>query len=140
MNAIGNLKNKARAGIEVGLNIAGLLASVSGATVAAVFGKFVMGVVLGALALGFVLRLKVRRPVAAADSRVPAWLRPVVATLSAAEAAVLVEATNLPVRFGQEGFQYGHWALVGLVVAALYLLQAGVFKRLAVRRRGAGAA
>ena len=140
MNAIAKLKDKARAGIEVGLDIAGLLVSVSGATVAAVFGKFVVGVVLGALALGFVLRLKLRRPATPSILQVPGWVRPAVAALCAVETAALVEATNLPVRFGQEGFGYGHWALVALVFTALYLLQASLFKRFAVKRRGASAA
>ena len=140
MNARAKLKDKARTGIEVSLDIAGLLVSVSGATVAAVFGKFIVGVVLGALALGFVLRLKLRRPATLPVTQAPAWVRPVVAALSAVEAAVLVESTNLPVRFGQEGFAYGHWALVGLVFASLYLLQVSLLKRLSVKRRGTSAA
>ena len=142
MGALANIKHKTLAGIETVANVAGLFVSVSGATVAAVFGKLVIGIVLGAVAVAFVLRLKGRRvePLAATRQPPPAWVRPVVAVMSAIEVGALVEATNLPVRFSQEGFAYSHWFIVGLLLAALYLLQVGAVARAVAKHKGAGAA
>jgi len=139
MRALTKIKHKALAGIETVANVAGLFVSVSGATVAAVFGKLVIGLVLAAVAVGFVLRLKGRReaPLGATRQTPPAWVRPVVAVLSALEVGALVETTNLPVRFSQEGFAYSHWFIVGLLLAALYLLQVGAVVRAVAKRQSA---
>ena len=100
----------------------------SGATVAAVFGKFIIGVVLAALALGFVLRRAGRRHRAAnvelkpkIQPTTPARL--VCGLVSAVEVAALVEATNLPIRFDQIDFHMGHWYLVLFAFVAAYVLQ-----------------
>jgi hypothetical protein len=142
MGALTKIKHNAIAGIEVVANVAGLFVSVSGATVAAVFGKLIVGLVLGAIAVGFVLRLKGRRkaPLVATREAAPPWVRPVVAVLSALEVGALVEATELPVRFSQEGFAYSHWLIVGLLLAALYLLQVGAVVRAVAKRVSASAA
>jgi hypothetical protein len=142
--------------------LAGLAVSFSGATVAAVFGRLIPAVVLGAIALGFVLRVSARRaqPRAAEmttprpmDTSVdpprgcgpawerpgarpakPRWVSPVSALLSLVEAAVLVEATHLPVRFDQPGFEPSHWVLVLVCVCAAYFVQERLLCALARRR------
>jgi len=142
MGVVAKIKDRASAGLELVAEVAGLVVSVSGATVAAVLGKVIVGVVLGAVAVGFMLRLKSRRHRGDATLRGSrsGWVRPVAAVISAVEVGALVEATNLPVRFSQEGFAYGHWYLLALAFFALYLLQAGVLGQLAAKRRAAGAA
>lgn len=115
---------------------AGLLLSGSGAAVVAFFGKVLLAVVLGALALGFLLRLAGRRrlpPVAPAP--MPGWGRVAAAILSAVEVAVLVEATDLPVRFHQPGFQLYHWLLVLAVLLMAYRLQLWGWRAAVVARR-----
>ena len=133
MGALTTLKHKALSGAQTVADVAGLFISVSGATVATVFGKAVLGIFLGAVAIGFLLRLKSRRrhPESSRALPLPTWVRPLVAVLSLVELAALVEATNLPVRFNQVGFAYGHWYLLALAFGALYLLQVGVAQRIA---------
>jgi hypothetical protein len=142
MRILAKAKERTLSGLEVIADAAGLLLSVSGAAVAAVLGKLIVGVVLGAVALGFLLRLKGRRRRGAsvAPAKMPGWVRPVAFALAVVEVAALVEATNLPVRFSQEGFAYGHWYLLALAFLALYLLQVGTLGRLAARRGAASAA
>jgi hypothetical protein len=119
--------------LELLAELGGLALSFSGATLAAVVGKLLVAAVLGALSLGFFLRLVGRRGVRAASPPPPGWLRPTAAALSVVEAAVLVEATNLPVRFDQPGFATYHWLLVLLVLVAAYMLQSQVLRSLVVR-------
>jgi hypothetical protein len=142
MGALAKIKHRALTGIETVANFAGLFVSVAGATVAAVFGKLVIGLVLGAVAVGFLLRLKGRRAVELGTKRrpPPVWVRPVVVVLSALEVSALVEATNLPVRFSQDGFAFSHWYIVGLLFAALYLLQVGAVNSALARRGSVSAA
>ncbi len=116
--------------------LAGLAFSLSGATVAAVFGRLIPAVVLGAIALGFILRVSARRvQPRAAEPAKPRWVSPVSALLSLVEAAVLVEATHLPVRFEQPGFEPYHWVLVLVCVVAAYVVQDRLLCALARRRR-----
>ncbi|MES2956576.1 MAG: hypothetical protein V4792_00240 [Pseudomonadota bacterium] len=117
---------------EVIAEVAGLAIALSGATLAAVFGKFVIAVILGAIALGLFLRFTGRRSQGQAVARVtPGWVRLASAGLAAIEAAALVEATDLPVRFSQQGFEFKHWVLVGLVFSAAYLVQVKILRALA---------
>jgi len=142
MRVLAKIKDRASASLELVAEVAGLVVSVSGATVAVVLGKLIVGVFLGAVAVGFLLRLKGRRHrgVAIPPASRSGWVRPVAAIMSLVEVGALVEATNLPVRFSQEGFAYGHWYLLALAFFALYLLQAGVLGQFAAKRRAAGAA
>lgn len=119
--------------------------ALSGATVAAVLGKLLIGVVLAGLAIGFVLRLKSRKAKLASQAHettapVTGIARFAAGALSVAEVALLVEAANLPVRFNQDGFHMGHWYLVLLALAAAYLLQLPLFSKLLARQRPPGAA
>jgi hypothetical protein len=119
--------------------------TLSGATVAAVLGKLLVGVILAGLAIGFVLRLKSRKAKLASPTNDPTapvtgWARFTAGAVSIAEVALLVEAANLPVRFNQEGFHMGRWNLVLLALAAAYLLQLPLFSRLFAKQRTPGAA
>ena len=122
----------------------GFVFAVSGATVAAVLGKFIVGVVLGVLALGFLLRLKSRKKRAVEANglaHIPGTAaRFLTGVVSACEVAALVEATNLPVRFDQAAFHMGHWYLVLLAFFAAYFLQLPLFARLLGKARARSAA
>lgn len=114
---------------------AGTLGSAAGVPLAAATGKVYLAVLLAFFGLGCCLRfVRLRRrlllpqghgaAVAQAPSA-PAWLTPIVGLLSVAEVALLVEATRLPVRADQPGFETTNWwwVLAGFVV--LFWLQRG---------------
>jgi hypothetical protein len=95
------------------IDLAGIGLSLSGATVAVVFGKFLLAVILGSVTLGIFLRFAGRRDRRLAPSvPTPGWIRPTSAILTLVQAAALVEAINLPVRFSQPGFEAYHWVYV----------------------------
>jgi hypothetical protein len=100
------LKRKAGEALLVGIDIAGMVLSISCAAVVAFVGKLMFSVVLLAVAVGFFLRLSGRRK-GVVPAPAPAWARPVAALFAAVEVTALTEATNLPVRFNQPGFE--HW-------------------------------
>jgi hypothetical protein len=123
--------------IEALVDLGGIAFALSGATAAAVFGKALLAAVLGALALGFFLRFSGRR--AASKTSVestPAWVSAVSGLLSLVEVGVLVEATNLPVRYTQDGFELFHWALVLLAFGIAFIAQARAIRRIAYRGHG----
>lgn len=129
------LKRRIADGLMAAADLAGIALSGSGAAVVAFLGKFMLAVVLGAIALGFFLRLVGRRRVqAAATQRVPGWGRAVSAVLALVEVALLVEATNFPVRFDQPGFEPWHWLLVLVALAVAYPLNLQAIRSLFVRR------
>jgi hypothetical protein len=127
--------------IELLAEAIGLCFAASGATVAVVLGKFIVGIVLAALSLGFLLRLKGRKNTNPGQQR----HRPTTAAriltglLSACEVAALVEATNLPIRFDQTAFHMGHWYVVLLAFFATYFLQLPLVVKLLVKRGAPGA-
>lgn len=109
---------------------AGMALSGSGAVVVGVLGKFMLAVVLGAIAVGLLLRLMGRRQGArAAATPVPLWARAASLGVSAVLVALLVEATQLPVRFDQPGFATWHWALVLVALAVGYAGVLRLFRR-----------
>jgi hypothetical protein len=125
------LKKKAGEAFLVGADVVGLVLSASGASVVAVLGKLMFAVVLGAIALGFFLRLSGRRKVKASPlSPAPLWWAFASSALAAVEVALLTEATNLPVRFGQPGFEVWHWALVAVALGVAYSLHMRLFRAL----------
>lgn len=129
------LKRRIANGFLVAADVAGVALSGSGAVVVAVLGKLMLAVVLGAIALGFFLRLAGRRRGEVVVSpRAPTWSRAASAGLAAVEVALLVEATNFPVRFDQAGFEPWHWILVLVALAVTYPLNLRVLGRL-IRRR-----
>jgi hypothetical protein len=134
---IRSLKSKAGEVLLVGADVLGMLLSASGAAVVAFLGKLMLAVVLAALALGFFLRFKDRKGLKATPPQRPPWWHHAASfTLAAIEAAMLVEATHLPVRFDQPGFAAWHWVLVLAAVAVAYSLHMRLFKAL-LRRRDA---
>ncbi|WP_066152198.1 hypothetical protein [Hydrogenophaga pseudoflava] len=112
---------------------AGALASVVGVPLAALTGKLYLAALVALFGLGCCLRFvrlrqrlrQTRQEAVAVPPSAPVWLTPVVGLLSAVEVAVLVEATRLPVRADQTGFDTAHWwwVLAGFVV--LFWLQRG---------------
>jgi hypothetical protein len=117
------------------LDLAGTVSTSSLALVSAVTGRLLIAAVLAGLALGFFLRLSGRRaPVAQAPPPIPPRAWAASAVLSLAEVAALTEATNLPVRFDQPGFQMWHWVVVLLALVAAFVLQAGLLRALMERR------
>ncbi|MFZ2990485.1 hypothetical protein [Ideonella sp.] len=140
-----SLANRVRGAVASKLEVVaeafGLAFAASGATVAVVLGKLIIGVVLAGLALGFLLRLKGRKAIGTQDPHGAPSTAPrlVAGLLSACEIALLVEATNLPVRFDQAAFHMVHWYLVLLAYFAAYFLQLPFFTRLFSKRSARGA-
>lgn len=123
------LKRKVADGFLVVADVGGMLLSASGATVVAVLGKLMLAVVLGAIALGFFLRLVGRRQKAVASPlKTPPWCRVAAALLASVEVALLAEATNVPIRFDQPGFQSWHWLLVVLALIVAYAVHMQIFR------------
>ncbi len=129
------LKRKAGEALLVGADIAGMVLSVSGAAVVAFLGKVMFAVVLLAVALGFFLRLSGRRKVVLPPPA-PGWTRMAAGLLSILEVAVLTEATDMPVRFHQPGFEPWHWGLVVVALLVAYALNMRVYALLSGRSRG----
>ncbi|WP_066262762.1 hypothetical protein [Hydrogenophaga flava] len=112
---------------------AGALASVLGVPLAALTGKLYLAALVALFGLGCCLRFvrlrqrlrETRHETVVVPPPAPVWLTPLVGLLSAVEVAVLVEATRLPVRADQAGFDTAHWwwVLAGFVV--LFWLQRG---------------
>ncbi len=125
---------------EVALEVIGLVFALSGATVAAVFGRGLLALKLGAVVLGIFFRLTGRRRARqAAVAAPPGWVYAASALLSVVEVGVLVEATALPVRFHQEGFALFHWVLVLTALFAAFWLQLMLLRAVVARRRVRGA-
>ena len=122
------------------IDLAGIGLSLSGATAAIVFGKLLLAVILGSVTLGIFLRFAARRAKRLSPSaQTHGWIRPVSAILTVVEAAVLVEATGLPVRFSQPGFEAYHWIYVLLFLGVAYRLQARLLSAMSRRRDGTSA-
>ncbi|UJW80427.1 hypothetical protein [Hydrogenophaga sp. SL48] len=111
----------------------GTLASVLGVPLAALTGKAYLAVLVALFGLGCCLRfVRLRQKLRPTDGApvsmwqsTPAWLTPAVGLLPAIEVALLVEATRLPVRADQPGFDTANWwwVLAGFVV--FFWLQRG---------------
>lgn len=119
------LRRRVADGLLAVVDATGMFASLAGASIVAFLGKVMLAVVLGAVALGFFLRLVGRRRRAAPVEPPPPdrGRQLACAALAAAETGLLVEAVDLPVRFHQAGFAYWHWALVLLAFGLAYSLQ-----------------
>lgn len=130
------LRKKAGEALLVGADVLGLVLSVTGASVVAILGKLMFAIVLGAIALGFFLRLSGRRKVQVAPpAPTRLWWRPAAALVAATEVALLTEATDLPVRFHQPGFETWHWGLVVVALVVAYSLHMRIFRALARKTR-----
>jgi cytochrome bd-type quinol oxidase subunit 2 len=122
--------------LQVALEIVGTIASLSGAALAVVFGKLLLAVAFGALAGGIFFRMINRRSSSQLSGAAPPprWVSVAAAVLSVVEGAVLVEATNLPVRYSQEGFQLHHWVLVVVFLVVAFIVQRRVLSMLVQNR------
>jgi hypothetical protein len=117
------LKQRAGEFLLAAVDIAGIVLAGSGAAVVAFFGKVMAAVVLAAISLGFFLRLSGRRRVPVPIPAKPStWSRALSAAVSAITVAALVEATDLPVRFHQAGFEAWHWLLLAAALVVTYSL------------------
>jgi hypothetical protein len=130
------LKKKISNGFLVAIDSAGMIFSLCGASVVAVLGKLMLATVLGAVALGFFLRLSGRRaPAPSLALPTPRWCYVAAGFLSVMEVALLIEATDLPVRFYQRGFELQHWVLVAAALGVAFLVQIQLFRSFLRKRR-----
>lgn len=122
--------------VQVLFELSGLMVSTLGTAVSLAFARWALALMLSMVVLGFFFRLtgrrRAERKVEPAD---PAWIYLAASAASVVEVAVLVEATDLPVRFYQEGFAFGHWAIVVLALVAAFWLQLRGFRAWATRAR-----
>jgi hypothetical protein len=131
------LKRRIADGLLLAADIAGVVLAGSGAAVVAFFGKLMLAVVLGAIALGFFLRIVGRRQAqVVAPPPIPMWQHLASAALAAVQLAWLVEAANFPVRFDQAGFELWHWGLLVVALAVAYPLNLRLMGSLTRRRDG----
>ena len=63
------------------------------------------------------------------------WLKLICVFLSLIEVAILTEATNLPVRLNQAGFEKQNWVLIVLALLIMYFLQMRFFSTVLIRQR-----
>jgi len=130
------LKRKIGDGLFVVANGAGMVLSLCGASVVALLGKLMLAVVLAAIALGFFLRLSGRRRnVEREPARAPGWCYAAAGALASFEVALLTEATDLPVRFSQPGFEFHHWLLVLVALAVAFMVHMQIFRSITRRRQ-----
>lgn len=91
---------------------------------------------MGAFAFGVFVRLSGRRRGALAPQmQAPRWVAPAVALATTVEAAVLVEAVDLPVRLSQPGFQHYHWLFVLALLVVAYTVQTRLLRQILVKPR-----
>lgn len=124
--------------LMAGLEIVAVAISGSGTVIAIVLGKLFAAAVLAAITLGVFLRLAGRggqRPPEPAT--VPPRIKLGCALLTLVEVAVLTEATNLPVRLAQPGFEKSNWLIVIAALAVIYWVQLGFFRSMLAKRDGA---
>jgi hypothetical protein len=126
-----DLRRSVAVKVETALKSGRFLLSLSGASLAAAFGRFLLAALLAALALGIGFRLVGRqRLIGASQSEIPSLAKAGILLVSLAEVAALVVATDTPVRFHQEAFSFAHWAWVLVAVAVVYFVQVRLFASL----------
>jgi hypothetical protein len=128
-SAIGNA-------LMTGLEIVGVAISGSGTVVAIVLGKLFAAAVLAAITLGVFLRLAMRGGQRPAEPPPTPRIKLACALLSLIEVAILTEATNLPVRLAQPGFEKSNWLIVIAALAVIYLVQVRFFRSVLLKHDG----
>lgn len=128
------IKSSVATKLEAAAEIAAAGLSLSGAVVAFVLAKFLVAVVLAGVGIGIGLRFVARRKQEPRATPAPAWVRLSCALLTTVEVGILVEATDLPVRFSQAGFQLHHWLIVLLAWVFAYLLQTSALRSFVSKR------
>jgi hypothetical protein len=130
VKAITDFKKNLTSSLMTFADLTGMAFTITGSGIAIVLGRAMLAIILAALALGIFLRFSSRRKLRDAPLPVlPVWARPTSAVLSLVETALMVEATNLPVRFGQPEFEFYHWLLVAIVFVVAYTLQVSLLRR-----------
>lgn len=128
------LRQKISDGLLIAADGAGMVLSLCGATMVAFLGKLMLAIVLGVVALGFFLRLSGRRKGERATSaRIPSWCYVAAGVLASVEVALLVEATDLPVRYSQPGFELHHWLLVLFALGVAFVVHMQIFRSVTKR-------
>jgi hypothetical protein len=106
-----------------------------GSGVSIVFGKLLAAALFGLLVVG-VARRFFRRSNGRmlAVKPLPLWVPVVSGALAAIEAAIVVEAIQLPVHFYQSGFEKSNLLLVLAILIVFYVLQRAFFQRMLSER------
>ena len=127
-------------GLLGAVDLLSFAASLAGASVSLFLGKLFASVLFAFLAVGVLNRfVRRRRGDVAYNQPTPLWVLAASLALSVVEAAAIVEASNLPVRFDQPGFEKSNWLFVVALLLVLFYVQRYVFLRLVARRRRADA-
>jgi drug/metabolite transporter (DMT)-like permease len=111
------------------LDALAFVATSGGAILGAMRGKVPVALFLCVCACAFFLRVTSRGRNVSKQQHAPAWVVVSNAILSILATGLLVEATNLPVRYTQVGFAYWHWALVLVALLASFALFSQVYGR-----------
>ncbi|SFD74479.1 hypothetical protein SAMN04489710_105303 [Paracidovorax konjaci] len=142
-SASGGRRARIASALAEGVQIVAGGGALFSASAALAVGKVALAGLLALVGLGICVRLARHRRAAAgtvpavAPGRAAA-LSVAAALLAVLEAALLVEATGLPVRHGQPGFEPSNWAWVLGALAVLFWGQRALLLRWA-RHRGAAA-
>lgn len=107
-----------------------------GSGVSIVFGKLLAALGFAVLAAGVASRIVRRRKQQSAPQPRPLWVTLVGGLLAIVSSAIAVEAANLPVRFGQSGFEKSNWLLVIALLLAFYWAWSIVLTRLLQKSSG----
>jgi multisubunit Na+/H+ antiporter MnhE subunit len=102
-----------------------------GSAICFAVGKFVVGLILAVITLAVIMRLLWRRKHAdrvLAAQKLPFWAKALSFFGALVGAAVLVEATKLPVRFDQPEFSMAYWLIVLTAIWFIYLGIRSLFK------------
>jgi hypothetical protein len=136
MGMLGTFKQRMLEGALASLEAIGFIASLAGASVSLFLGKFFAAVLFVLLAVGVLNRfVRRRRGDLAEEQRTPVWVLVTCLVLSIIEAGVVVEASNLPVRFNQPGFEKSNWLFVAALLLVFFFGQRYLFRRLLARRQ-----
>ena len=127
------LKSKIFEKLGLVLDLAAFLGTSGGAIVGGLRGKIPVALFLCVCAFAFFLRVTSQAQKISKPRTAPGWVIVSNVALSIVSVAFLVEATNLPVRFTQDGFEYWHWALVLVALVALFALFSQVYNRFSQR-------
>ena len=132
---LSTFKRRVLDGLLASLEVFGFVGSLAGASVSLFLGKFFAAVLFVLLAVGVLNRfVRRRRGELLEEQRAPAWVLVICVVLSIIEAGIVVEASNLPVRFNQEGFDKSNWLFVAALLLALFYGQRYLVMRFLARR------
>jgi hypothetical protein len=135
MGMLSTFKRRILGGLVACLEVFGFIGSLAGASVSLFLGKFFAAVLFVLLAVGVLNRFARRRKgELIGEQRAPLWVLVTCAILSVIETGVVVEASNLPVRFDQSGFEKSNWLFVVALLLVFFYGQKYLLMRLLARR------